>query len=304
MSFLIEEIKKSDFLEAFRLLRNFNNPHIHENHWLQLFQTNWKNQELPLGFKMIDSETNKIIGIFCLIILERTIESKSYKFYNGTGWIIDPDYGGYKLGERLPKFVFEAFEGVITFLTPSHISYKILNRLGCKNIESSFVKVYPCINTIFKKSDYKLITSIKKIKEYVSKEQLTIIDDHRKFKGRFFLILDNHCEYSFGVLKNRPRPILSRRYRYLPTNWIKHLPEAEIHYLSNPELFRDFLNVNTNQFLYDLRIFSISVESRYLKGYIVNHSKKKEIAVPKLYYGNINPELIDSLYSEIFLFNH
>jgi acetoacetyl-CoA synthetase len=299
MSIVARPIEFDDFEEVYRLLLSFNNSRINKSDWARLFSNPWETEGGTLGFKLVDLEINEIIGYQGIISSKRIIENVGYTFYNLSSWIVKPEYRRYS--QMLQEAIFNLEKGILVTFTPSPQAFLVRKRLGgFKEIDQSTWKIWPSLrNLVF----IQLITDVNDIYSYVDFSTKKIIDDHKNYSCSFFL-LKTESENCFGVLKHNHVPNISRRYLIRPSNIMLKLPTADIHYLSNPKLFVSYMqNCNLN-FFWSFKIFFLFIDQRFFKGVNLKYFKKIPILKPKLFKGDIDPILIDTLYSELFVLNH
>lgn len=281
---VIRKAKSEDFEIIYPLLCELNNSKLTKDGWRQLFADHWNNQQDYFGYVMMDN--NKAVGFLGLLFSERLINNKIEKFCNMSSWIIKEQYRNESVSLLFPVLGMKGL--TITVFTPSAITYSVLKSLGFQEIPSSR-KLIPAVSFgSFLNKKCSVTFDKEAIRHGLAERDLKIYSDHLKFNC-IHLLIESREGNCYIVLKKCKE---------------KKLPFAEVHYLSNLDIFLKYIaRANVKICLY-LKIFGLIVEERYLKGNHFKYSVTVKSYRQAIYKSqSLGKSDIDTLYSESFVFD-
>lgn len=284
---VLRKAKAGDFEKVYPLLLELNNPKISKEHWKRLFINHFGGQEDYFGYVLVDQD--KIIGFAGLIFSERIINGKVQKFCNMTSWIIKKEHRGKGLGSLLLSEIIKLKDYTITALTATG-TINMYKKHGFKELETSF-KIIPPVPTLHSFSGkYKLEFDNHSIKDCLNSRDLKIYNDHLKFKC-INLIIKSDKGYCYIIL-NRIRT--------------KKLPFAQIHYISDLNIFLEAINYIRLKLCLHLSVFGLWIEERFLRKQVIKYSFVSKFPYPsKLFKSDLldKESITDNLYTELLALN-
>ncbi len=281
---VLKKATADDFEKTYPLLLEFNNHKLKKEDWCRLFVNHWGSQEARFGYLLIDD--NKAVGFLGLIFANRLINNATHKFCNITSGIVKKTYRNESLKLFLPMLELKGY--TITDFTPSKEVYLILKKLGFKDLETHINIILP-LPSLVRSSENCLIEFDKNaIRGDLSQGDLNIFHDHLKFKTIHMLIRSSN-ENCYVVL-NKTRK--------------KFFPFAQIHYISNLELFLKYIACIRLKICSRLGVCGLLISQRYLKNCKPSGLIRIRRSQPTLFKSDLlEKDDVDTLYSEQFLLN-
>jgi len=284
----LRKAKAEDFKKIYPLLIKMDDSPLIKEDWKKLFINHYGGQEDYFGYVAFDQ--NEAVGFVGLIFSSRLINGRLYKFCNTTSWIVKDEYQKKGIGLQLLSEVTKLKEYTITTLTAAgKETIPMLKKFGFKELETKFVNILPVptIDTFFNKCS--VIHDHNIIKDHLSGSNSKIYKDHIKLKCIHLLIKTRHT-FCYLILTKTKR---------------RHLPFAQLHYISNLEVFLKYIACIRIKVCLHLGIFGLAVEERFLKGQKIKYSITRDMFLPKLHKSNIlgKEGITDNLYTELLILN-
>lgn len=284
---ILKKAKAEDFKKIYPLLTEMNDTRLTKEGWKNLFINHYGGEEDYFGYVAYDQE--EAVGFLGLIFSSRLINGKLYKFCNTSTWIVKDEYRKKGIAFQLLYEVMKLKDYTITTLSPRAETIPALKKFGFKELEAKSVNILPMlsIGTFF--NSCSVICGYNIIKEHLNGGDLKIYKDHIKFKCIHLLIKTREA-YCYLVLTKTKR---------------KHLPFAQLHYISNLDIFLKYISCVLIKICFRLGMFGLSVEERFLKGRKIEHSITRVMFSPKLFKSNAlgKESITDNLYTELLILN-
>jgi hypothetical protein len=231
---------------------------------------------------------DRVVGYFGVILSERPIGGRIEKFANLTSWITLPEYRNHSLS--LFKAVASIEGRTITCTTPRKEVLPLYYRFGFRDLETQARILYPlpALNAPSAWLGYRATTNHERIRVRLDPADREIFDHHRPHPCGHLLIY-NRREYCL-VIFSRTK---GRRYHF-----------ANIHHISNVTVFMK--NLDRVRFHLGLaaKALFVMIEARMIPQVNPRFSRLIHLGHPQVYKSDtLNPERIDSLYSEGILLN-
>lgn len=281
---VIRKAKIEDFEIIYPLLCELNSSRLTKDDWMQLFVDHWNHQQDYFGYVLIDN--NIAVGFLGLLFSERLINNKIEKFCNMSSWIIKEQYRSESISLLFPVLGMKGL--TTTVFTPSTITYSVLKSFGFQDISSNR-KLIPAVSLgSFLNKKCSVAFDKEMITQGLTEGDLKIYSGHLKFNCIHLLIKsqEGNC---YIVLKKCKE---------------KKLPFAEVHYLSNLDIFLKYIAKASVKICLSLKIFGLIVEERYLKGNHFKYSVTVKSYRQAIYKSpSLEKSDIDTLYSELFIFD-
>jgi hypothetical protein len=298
----VRQVTQNDFDSVHSLLKRLNDTSLNKSSWAKLLTVDFGAKEMPYGF-VLENE-GKILGFIGTIYSVRRFNTKEYNFCNIHSWIVDPS--AKSKGMNLLLKVLSQKEQIITNFTASEGPYKIFKALKFKELDFENRKLFP-FQKFGGKSDIKIgLIDRQNSKELLNKDELQIYQSHCEFDNVQFLLIRLESKRSFLVTKKKPYiPNLINRIPYINKIMANRLQLAEIFYASNSRLFsRAVLNSKTCiSICKKLGCVGLIAKDLILDSNLDIRSKVYPQKRPYLYRHSNDEELIDALYSELFVLN-
>ena len=275
-----------DFHGTYPLFAEFNNHNLTRNDWQQLFNNCFESDEGFCGYLM--EYNGDIVGYIGLIFSKRIIGGIEKKFCNITGFVVKKEFRSKSLLLLFP--VLQMTEHVLSSFSPSPTAHTILKKFGFNELESIVHISLPVINPFKLFFNKPLILShIKNIQnELLSFERLNkIFTDHLKFKCKHLLIKTStgFCYIVYTKVRR------------------KKIPMAQLHFISNPQVFTDYLDAIKIFLIKTHGIFIILIDSRFTTKR-PSFSIEFKLPIPRLFKSkSLSTREVDGLYSEFIALN-
>lgn len=283
---VIRKAMSEDFHGTYPLFAEFNNPNLTRNDWQQLFNNCFESDEGFCGYLM--EYNGDIVGYIGLIFSKRIIEGIEKKFCNITGFVVKKEFRSKSLLLLFP--VLQMTEHVLSSFSPSPTAHTILKKFGFNELESIVHISLPVINP-FKLFFNKpvILSHTKNIQnELLSFERLNkIFNDHLKFKCKHLLIKTStgFCYIVYTKVRR------------------KKIPMAQLHFISNPQVFNDYIDTIKVFFIRTHGIFIILIDSRFTTKR-PSFSIEFKLPIPRLFKSkSLSTREVDGLYSEFIALN-
>lgn len=253
------------------------------NVWRPLFDYSWKHSPdstRTLGTVMADG--NKIVGFLSCVTANRDVNGGEQTFCNLNSWYVRKEYQSFS--GAMIKMLLRQKNIHFTTLTPAKHVAPILSAFGFKFLNEHKLILLPFMNLSIRQKKARILTKPSDIETVLSSQQRRIYDDHRPFDCRQQVLVDNDG-YSYVVTKRK---------------FFKgKLPYSMVLYCSNKELFGKHLEQFKLSTILRDRTLGLIVEPRYLLSAPRGAIKLQR---PTFYRsGQLSPEHIDGLYSELVL---
>ena len=283
---VIRKAMSEDFHGTYPLFAEFNNHNLTRNDWQQLFNNCFESDEGFCGYLM--EYKGDIVGYIGMIFSKRIIGGIEKKFCNITGFVVKKEFRSKSLLLLFP--VLQMTEHVLSSFSPSPTAHTILKKFGFNELESIVHISLPVINPFKLFFNKPLILShIKNIQnELLSFERLNkIFNDHLKFKCKHLLIKTStgFCYIVYTKVKR------------------KKIPMAQLHFISNPQVFTDYLDAIKFFLIKTHGIFIILIDSRFTTKR-PSFSIEFKLPIPRLFKSkSLSTREVDGLYSEFIALN-
>jgi len=283
----VKKARSEDFEKLYPLLLEFENPHLSKDDWRQLFISHCDNGEDYFGFVLFDED--EAVGFLGLIFSNRFIDGKLRKFCNMTSFIIKKEYRGKGLSRLLFSELMKLNEYTITTLPPSPKTLKMHLENGFSELEGSYRFILPGLNLQALFDPCTIALNEVDLKDNLDESELKIYKDHALCKCNHLLFKKGQ-ESCYIIAK-----IIKR----------KGLAFAEIHYLSNPEVFTKYIKQAKFSLPLALRIWGLLMDERLLMGAKIRGSIIRKYSRPKLFKSPclVRNEVTDNLYTESLILN-
>ncbi|MEJ2627400.1 MAG: hypothetical protein P8078_02410 [bacterium] len=282
----IRKAVREDFELVYPLLEEFNSRYLHRQDWEKLFYQNWDAKQGYCGYIMLDHE--KAVGFLGLLFKNRNIKGKNYNFCNLTSWIVKEKYRSKSIFMLQPVLKLKSF--ILTDLTPSQEVHNLLKRAGFLPLESHYRFIFPFFRPLKIKSNISFITDKKSVEEKLNKSERQIFCDHQ-FDYCHHVVLQSSQGECYLVLTRMVR----KRAPFLM---------ARIHYVSNPEFFREYISLFRFWVCTQYRVLAMVIDERFMEGKKIIFSQKLRLKNKALFRSSVLSKYdIDNLYSELVLFN-
>lgn len=283
---LLRKALAEDFEGIYPLFQELNSPDITKEEWRQIFLKHWDRDEDYFGYVLIDLD--RIVGFIGLIFSRRSIDGKPRKFCNYTSWVVKKEYQGRGLGLSLILETIKLTDYTITNLTANIKTVAMFKRLGFKELETNFKILIPAPSLNIFSDNCRIETDTGRIKGLLSRDALKIYKDHSGFNCIHLVIQSGHGN-SYLIMKNTKR---------------KKMPLAQIHYISDLDVFLKCLSAAMVKICLRLKIFGLLIEERFLKGHKVRYAITSRLPHPlKLFKSSTleKDKITDNLYTELFI---
>jgi hypothetical protein len=298
----IREATHLDFDAIYKLLKRLNDSSLSKSDWEKITRVDFNTLHKHYGYVLEDD--TELLGFLGTVFSERSLNGKHVKFCNIHSWIVDPKArtGGMTLLLKVLKLK----DYVITNFTASDGPYKIFKSLKFKEIEYKNYKLFP-IQSIGKASKVHVHRINDKNAEVLLDEyEFALYADHKRFNNVQFLYLDIGGATSFVITKRKFYvPRVFHKIPLLKKFFENNICLAEIQYLRNPKVFfLSFLQTKTAvKICSKLGSIGIIVANRYLPVSSLLKKKHYPSKRPYMYRHAEDDDLIDTLYSELFILN-
>jgi hypothetical protein len=204
-----------------------------------------------------------------------------------TSWIIKKEHRGKGLGSLLLGEIVKLKDYTITALTATR-TINMYKKYGFKELETSFKIISPVqTRGIFSKK-YKLEFNDGSIKNCLNDTDLKIYNDHLKFKC-IHLIIKSERGYCYIILTRIRR---------------KKLSFAQVHYISDLNIFLESINYIRLKLCLHLSVFGLWIEERFLRNHVVRYSFVSKFPYSsKLFKSDLlgKDNITDNLYTELLV---
>ena len=283
---VVRKATPEDFNMVYPLFARFKNPNLTQNDWQQLFNNCFENDEGFCGYLM--EHNGDIVGYLGLLFSKRIIGGIEKKFCNLTGWVVKKEFRSKSLLLLFPALKMTDY--VFTDFSPSREAQTILKKFGFNELESIVHISLPVISPhklFFKKSV--IFSHTKDIQnELLSSEPLSkIFNDHLQFKCKHLLIKTKTglCYIVYTKVRR------------------KKIPVAQLHFISNPQVFSDYIDTIKVFLIRTQGVFIILIDSRFTMkrpSFSIEH----KLPIPRLFKSkSLSAREVDGLYSELIALN-
>ena len=271
-------VKQKDLPNLAKFIEN--NTEIKYKKAKKLISCKWEKSIKNYGFML--KHNNIIVGYWGCLYSSRIINNKKIIFGNMTNWVVKKEYRQYSLILLVP--IIKQSKCVITNFTANKKVSKILELFGFKKLDDGEI-TFNFFSGLFKnffdiKTKIKEVSSSTKLK----KNFQSIIHDHNNFKI-IPLILSFNEKKVFCLFLKRPGGKFGN---------------VKLMYSNDYQFVIQKINKIINFFIKKHRIFSISIDKRFVQSnklfFLKETSKNKYFFSEK----KINRKNIDLLYSEFF----
>ncbi|MBI3793124.1 MAG: hypothetical protein HY280_00150 [Nitrospinae bacterium] len=287
----VKKATLDDFEDVYRFLSSIKGAAVEKERMRRIFSNVWRTDEGYCGNILLDE--NKVVGFFGMLFSRREIGGAVLKVCNLNTWFVDERYRGDSL--KLVTPILKLKDYLMTDMTASKKVSFIFEKLGFKALESAWALMppVPTFSTLTAVLRYKYSFGAEKAAEILRGAELKILEDHRDFGCGHLVISDkeNHCH----VIFNR--------------SWKKkRIPLVSVYYVSNPELFLKALGYVRLVLPIVAGAIGTVVDKRLLKGHSGPLIFYKAMPTPpnRQYKSpvELEPELVDNLYSELVLLGY
>jgi hypothetical protein len=305
MKLFVREAREEDFDSIYSLLKELNSTTLCKNDWKKITQSYFPAPKETYGYVLVE-EDETVVGFLGTIFSEREIQGKSYNFCNIHSWIVSPK--AKSGGINLLMKVLRLKNHVITNFTASAVPYQIFKSLKFKEVFYTNYKLLPLQKFSFRNSSVSIdsITATN-ADQLLSSSDLKIYKAHAAFKNVDVLRVGSSTDYAMVISKKKPYlPGPLARIPFLKEKLVKRLFLAQIHYLTNSSLFfSTFAQTGSAlSICAKLGVAGLIVSDNFLPIGAKAHKTLYPSKRPFLYkHDEISEQLIDTLFSELFILN-
>ncbi|MFN8285113.1 MAG: GNAT family N-acetyltransferase [Chitinophagales bacterium] len=306
----VKKVYPPDFDKVYELLKRFENTSLQIEDFKKLFTVYWPCSVNHCGFMIEDK--GKVIAYLGVLFSDRVIDGKPYVFGNLTTMIIDPAFRGQKLTHRLVQHLRDSGEYVLTAITPIPALYNMYKQSGFRDL-NDFRKILWRLGTYTKAGNYTEEPGA--ITAALTGEDARIYGQHAQFGG-IHALFKSGGEYAHLIFKKRT----SHRRKFLDLRLLNYADRAlralglkgflyqpmeiyELLYSSNWPLTAEHLKPIMQSFLSLHQCAGVGVpvwfwdkfSPKWFPASAYYHSRQM------VYANNLPDEVIDVLYSEIFV---
>ena len=247
--------------------------------YLGLFTYPWMSDPPDRGF-LLESEGN-VVGYHGAVYAERRINGRTVRFCNLTNWCVAPEFRQYSLHLIFPLLKLK--DTVFTNFSPAPEVQPVFLRLGFQVLDRFKWFAVPGGNlaSLMNRRRAYVLTSQRQVEESLEGVELQAFRDHQ----------GTGCQHTLVAEENRQLYVISRKRKR------KGLTFSEILYASTKDMLqRHFESVKASVLLRD-RTFVLACDER-LYGRPPHCALRYE-RVTLVKGGEIDPSLVDNLYSEL-----
>jgi hypothetical protein len=263
------------------LLREFRNPYVGDDRWRLLFADPFGSGEPACGTVMLDGETP--VGFLGALYSRRVLAGRERRICNLTSWIVREPYRGRSLFMLLP--LLKEPDTTVVDLTPSAEVSGLLRRAGFRDLETGRRILLPRAP-----SGPRCRIRVDGDDPGRTPEEERIRRDHAFGGCRTAAVEteDGRCFCVISAMTRRKKP-----FRL-----------GVVHHLGDPAVFGRCSGRAVAGLCLKLRVTSLFVDERLLRGTPVPGSLRQELDRPRLFRSEgLAPADIDGLYSEFPLLN-
>lgn len=287
----IREAVAEDFAQVHPLLLEFENPNLGREDWRQLFVDHSGCQGGRFGYVLVEGD--RVVGFLALTFSERLVRGERRRLCNLSNWIVKSEHRGQSLA-LLTRVL--ALRGVtITNLSPTPEVYRMCERLGFLPLDRSERIVLPLPDPRGLFESCRILTDPARIEPELDPETRKICRDHRLPHHRHMLVRSRRGECY--LMLNRSRKQVGRL----------RLPLARVHYASAPDVLLAHLGRIAVTAALRFGTVAMVLDERILGGHRPWQSFARPGGPRRGAYrpdGDVRPEEIDGLYSELVLLNY
>ena len=276
---IVRKAVAQDFEKTYPLFVKLNNPHLSKDDWRQLFVDHWNSNEGYFGYVLEDGE--RIVGFLGLMFSRRTLNAREEKFCNIHSWVVDEKFRSQSLFLLLP--VLKLKEYTLTMFTGSKEVYAAAKKLGFQDLESHLQIIPPLPSVVTWLTPCQIEVNGKYLNEALTGEALQTYRDHLAFR----------CFHA------HVRSPLGECYLVGTRVFRKNLAFAQIHHLSDSEVFVKFAGRIAAAICLRIKTVAIATDQRFLRGSTVPLSLPWPLPNSRVYKSSsLEKNDIDLLYSE------
>ena len=290
MMIKIEKARFKHFEAVYKLLLKLEGPYNTKSDWKNLFFDHFHSGETHFGYILLDNDV--IVGFLGLIYSKRKVDDHKITFCNIGNWIVLPEYRNKSINLLIP--VLKLDDCVLTNFTASKTVSTILKTLKFKELGDNIIIILPLPDLAILKLFNKKIEIVydNQIKKFLSIDEMRIFNDHScpDFKCKNILLKD---------ARGTCYIVAKRAYR-------KSIPFLHIHYLSNAEIFAEYVDIFRMIVPFKFKVAGIIVYKRFLKGKKIKYVINYKLQSPRYYKSTLKNSFsdlsnIDHLYSEFMV---
>ena len=298
----VREATLLDFDDIYKLLKRLNDTSFSKRDWQKITTVDFNTRLKHYGYVLEDNA--QILGFIGTIFSSRKHQGKTLNYCNIHSWIVDPK--AKTAGMILLLKVLKLKNHVITNFTASEGPYKIFKSLKFNQVNYKNYKLLPfqsfkskskiCLNKINDKNAQLLLDI----------DELILYKNHKQFENVQFLHLKMQDKSAFVITKRKCyTPGLLNKVTLFKKLLSNKLALAEIHYISNSDLFLlGFSNTRTAlKICRYLGTAGVIIANRYLPKSIRLRKKLYPSKRPYVYRHAEDDDIVDTLYSELFVLN-
>ena len=273
-----------DFNKTYPLLETLNNVSLKKEDWEQLFVNPWNNLEDYCGYILTDAD--EVVGYLGMLFNTRIIHGQEYKFCNITSWFVEREYRNQSFLLLLPLLALREY--TITIFSANEATYIASKKLGFEDFETHIRLISPFVGVRGFLGNCSIVEDDRVINQSLDEECLKIYRDHLCFRCIHLLI-----KTKYGTF-------------YLITTRVtrKSIPAAQIHYISDLDVFLESIEIIKLKICLKLKVFMLLIDERFIQGNKISFSLRIKLPQPRVFKSDLLKEdAIDSLYSELIILN-
>lgn len=275
----LRPIADADLKSVGEFLHDHMNGRIPAATWTAAATPPWSVEAPNHGFMLVADDA--IVGVHLAFYSERQVDGRTDRFCNLAAWCVLPEYRAQSL--RLLKALLAQDGYHFTDLSPSGNVVPLNTRLKFQRLDTATALVANLPWPLPSKGT-RIVTDPKAIERLLKGRDLAIYRDHAGAAAAHHLVIVRGAESCYVIFRRDRR---------------KNIPLfASLLHVGNPDLFRRTARHFFRHLLLRHRIAATLAEMR-----VVRHRPPSSIMLgsprPKMYRGNLKPEQVDYLYSEL-----
>ncbi len=241
----VSPIQQEHLAEVGQFLHDHLNPRFSSERWISSVTHPWAKVSPNYGMQLRDGD--RLVGVFCAIYSDQTIDGKMEHFCNPHSWCVLDTHRQHGIGLVLNIVKQKAFH--FTMFTPNKKVTEVFLGLKFKNLDD---RQYRCINLpglpllwhkTFSESRRDHISAL------LRGQDLLEFEAHRDIPWLNFVAFGSGNDVCWVIYK-------PERWKRMPSAWIMHISDAQ--------LFTRFNGLLRSHLLLSHGIVTMKIESRWL----------------------------------------
>jgi hypothetical protein len=276
----VRAVGEESFEEIYPLLTLFNNAKMTRDDWREmLFSYRWWGGSAR-GYALFADD--KPVGFMGTIFSKRHIRGREEILCNASSWIVRDEYRTASM--LLMKSLIAVPNCTIVNLTPTQRAYDIFKKLGFRDLESEQLLLLP-VSTPTRLLQRSFTADPNKVLPELTQPDRTIFNQ-----------LSSNPRIHHILLRGGSRPC----YLIATRLFVKRVPFAELHYISDPDFFWENRALAYMACARTMGVFGIAVDRRFAGqrsiGFAMRRSAKR---VYRPAHDDLPPSAVDGLFTEL-----